>query len=107
MGGRIYAGGDVNFHINSKTSRAVLRTGLEWDPRGPSTHDRVWPFGAVNFEYPSFTRRSGTTLVAGMGTMVNGRILRLEARGHCGASPMGQMAEAEETLIGIGISLVP
>ncbi len=106
-GGRIYAGGDFNFHINPRLSRAVLRTGLEWEPRGAGTDDRVWPFVAGNFEYPSFSGTPGTTLVAGMGAMVNRRLLRLEARGHFGSSPMGQIEEAEEIFIGLGISVVP
>ena len=105
--GRIYAGGDFNFHINPRLSRAVLRTGLEWDPRGAGADDRVWPFIAANFEYPSFTGRSATTLVAEMGAMVNRRLLRVEARGHIGASPMGQTDEMEETFFGLGISLLP
>jgi len=106
-GGRVYAGGDFNFHINPGISRAVFRTGLEWEPRGPGTHDRVWPFGAANFEYPTFSGRPGTTLLAGMGAMVTGRILRLEARGHFGSSPMGQLGEAEETFFGLGITFIP
>jgi hypothetical protein len=106
-GGRLYVGGDFNFHINPEISRAVLRTGLEWEPRGQGTHDRVWTFGAANFEYPTFSGRPGTTLVAGMGAMVNGRILRLEARGHFGSSPMGQLGEAEETFFGLGVSFIP
>ena len=106
-GARMYAGGDFNFHINSGISRAVLRTGMEWEPKGPASNDRIWPFAAVNFEYPSLTERRSTTLVAGMGAMVNHRHLRLEVRAHLGSSPMGQLGEAEETSFGLGISLIP
>ncbi len=106
-GGRIYAGGDLNFHINPRLSRGAFRTGLEWDPSGSGADDRVWPFVAANLEYPSFTRNPGTTLVAGMGARVNGRLLRLEARGHFGSSPMMQMDEMDESFFGLGISFLP
>ena len=107
-GGRIYAGGDFNFHINKKVSRAVLRTGLELEARAPGVDDSIWPLFAANFEYPTLTGRSGTTLVTGMGLRVSERLLRLEARAHFGSSPMGQqLGEAEETFFGLGISLIP
>ena len=106
-GGRVYAGGDLNFHVNPLVSRAVLRTSFEWEPRGLGNDDRVWPFVAANYEYPTFTKRSGTTLVAGMGAMLNERLLRLEERAHFGSSPMGQMGESEESFFGLGISLTP
>jgi hypothetical protein len=106
-GVRLYSGGDFNFHINERISRSTLRTGIEWDPRGSGTNDRVWPFLAANFEVPSLSRRTATTVVAGMGAMVSGRLLRLEARAHHGSSPMLQLYEAEETFFGLGISMVP
>ena len=69
--------------------------------------DGIWPLFAANFEYPTLTGRSGTTLVTGMGLRVSERLLRLEARAHFGSSPMGQLVEAEETFFGLGISLIP
>ncbi len=104
---RVYTGGDFNFHVNPRVSRAVVRSGMEWNPRGQSEENRAWPFAAINYEYPSFSKRSRTTVVAGMGAMVSGRIMRIEARAQVGASPMGQLGEAEETLFGIGIGMTP
>ena len=106
-GGRVYAGGDLNYHVNEGVSRAVLRTGVEWEARAPGVDAGIWPFFAANFEYPSLTARSGTTLMTGMGFRVNERLLRLEARAHFGSSPMGQLGEAEETFFGLGISFIP
>ena len=106
-GGRVYAGGDFNFHINEELSRAVLRIGVEWEARAPGVGDGIWPLFAANFEYPTLTGRSGTTLVTGMGLRINERLLRLEARAHFGSSPMGQLGEAEETFFGLGISFIP
>jgi hypothetical protein len=106
-GVRVYGGGDFNFHVNDGVSRTTLRTGLELNPQGQGTHNRTWPFAAVNVEYPSLSDRWGTTVVAGMGAMVNGRTLRMEARAHFGSSPMGQLGEAEETIFGVGIAMIP
>ena len=106
-GVRVYGGGDFNFHVNPGISRSTLRTGLEWNPRGRGTDDRAWPFAAVNYEVPSRSERAGTTVVAGMGAMVSGRVLRVEARANFGSSPMGQLGEGEETFFGVGIAMIP
>lgn len=106
-GGRVYAGGDFNFHINEGMSRAVLRAGVEWEARTPGVDDGIWPLLAANFDYPSLTGRSGTTLLTGIGFRVTDRLLRLVARVHFGSSSMGRLGEDEETFFGLGISLMP
>ena len=86
-GGRIYAGADFNFHINKEVSRAVLRTGLEWEAYTPGADEGIWPLFAANFEYPTLTGWSGKTLVTGMGLRVSERLLRLR-----GTSPLRLVA---------------
>ena len=104
-GARFYAGGEVNFLI-SRTSRYVVRAGLEWDPEGPGSADAIWPFLAADYEYPSLSDRGAATLVGGAGLRVGGRRLRLEARGRFGSSPMGQLRETKESFFGLGLSVI-
>lgn len=103
--GRMYAGGDYNFHVNEDMSRYTLRSGLEWDPEPGGEHDTIWPFFAADVDLPSLSDRAGGTLVGGMGFRLNGRAVRLEARGHFGSTPLGQLRETEETFFGLGLRL--
>ena len=102
---RLYAGGDWNFHTNKQMSRAVVRTGGEWEPVPSGEGNGSWPFFASDFEYPSFSNRLGVTLVGGMGFRVNGQRFRLEARARFGSTPMGRFRESDETFYGLGFAL--
>ena len=103
--GRLYVGGEYNFHTNESMSRMGLRFGGEWDPVEPGEDNRQWPFFAGDFEYASFSEQLATTLVGGMGFRVNGQRFRLEARARFGFTPMGHFREADETFYGLGFAL--
>ncbi len=105
VSGRVYVGGEYNFHTNEDMSRVGLRFGGEWDPVEPGEGDAQWPFLAGDFEYVSFSEQSAATLVGGMGLRVNGRRLRLEARARFGFTPLGHFRETDETYFGLGFAL--
>ena len=104
-GGRLYVGGEYNFHINERMSRMGVRFGGEWDPVKPGEGNGGWPFFAGDFEYASFSEQLAATLVGGMGFRVNGQRFRLEARVRSGFTPMGHFREADETFYGLGFAL--
>jgi hypothetical protein len=108
-GGRLYVGGEYNFHTNENMSRAVFRFGGEWDPVDPGEDDGKgnagWPFFAGDFEYASLSEQLAATLVGGMGFRVNGQHFRLEARARFGFTPMGHFRETDETFYGLGFAL--
>ena len=104
-GGRLYVGGEYNFHTNENMSRAVFRFGGEWDPVDPGEDDGGWPFFAGDFEYASLSEQVAATLVGGMGFRVNGQQFRLEARARFGFTPMGHFRETDETFYGLGFAL--
>ena len=103
--GRLYVGGEYNFHTNKRMSRAGVRVGGEWDPVEPGERNGRWPFFAGDFEYASFTEQLAATLVGGMGFRVNGQHFRLEARARFGFTPMGHFRETDETFYGLGFAL--
>ena len=103
--GRLYVGGEYNFHTNQNMSRVGLRFGGEWDPVDPGEANGGWPFFAGDLEYASFSEQLAATLVGGMGFRVNGQRFRLEARARFGFTPMGHFREADETFYGLGFAL--
>jgi hypothetical protein len=103
--GRLYLGGDYNFHTNQNMSRAGFRLGAEWNPVERGEDNGEWPFFAGDFEYASFSAQWAATLVGGMGFRVNGQQFRLEARARFGFTPMGHFREADETFYGLGFAL--
>ena len=103
--GRLYVGGEFNFHTNERMSRAGVRFGGEWDPVEPGEGNGRWPFFAGDFEYASFSEEFAATLVGGMGFRVNGQHFRLEARARFGSTPMGHFRETDETFYGLGFAL--
>ncbi|MEC7846512.1 MAG: DUF1207 domain-containing protein [Gemmatimonadota bacterium] len=104
-GGRLYVGGEYNFHTNENMSRAAFRFGGEWDPVDPGEDNGGWPFFAGDFEYASLSEQLAATLVGGMGLRVNGQQFRLEARARLGFTPMGHFRGTDETFYGLGFSL--
>ena len=103
--GRLYVGGEYNFHTNKSMSRVGLRFGGEWDPVEPGEANGQWPFFAGDFEYASFSEQLAATLVGGMGFRVNGQHFRLEARARFGFTPMGHFRETDGTFYGLGFAL--
>ena len=103
--GRLYVGGEINFHTNEQMSRAGVRFGAEWDPVEPGEGNGRWPFLAGDFEYVSFSEQVAASLVGGMGFRVNGQLFRLEARARFGFTPMGHLRETDETYLGLGFAL--
>jgi len=103
--GRLYVGGDINFHTNELMSRGGVRFGGEWDPVEPGEDNAQWPFVASDFEWGSFSEDWAATLVGGMGFRVNGTRFRLEARARFGSTPMGWFRESGETFYGLGFAL--
>ena len=103
--GRLYVGGEYNFHTNQNMSRVGLRFGGEWDPVDPGEANGGWPFFAGDLEYASFSEQLAATLVGGMGFRVNGQRFRLEARARFGFTPMGHFRAADETFYGLGFAL--
>ena len=103
--GRLYVGGEYNFHTNESMSRTGLRFGGEWDPVEPREANGQWLFFAGDFEYASFSEQSAATLVGGMGFRVNGQHFRLEARARLGFTPMGHFRETDGTFYGLGFAL--
>jgi hypothetical protein len=103
--GRLYVGGEYNFHTNENMSRAGFRFGGEWDPVEPGEGNGGWPFFAGDFEYTSLSEQLAATLVGGMGFRVNGQQFRLEVRARFGFTPMGHFREADETFYGLGFEL--
>lgn len=129
---RLYGGADVNFHANPGVERTAARWGVEWDPAPPSVGFgaggargrrartgpsaaagsdpagvEAWPFAAADFQVTSLVGRVATTAVAGLGLRVSDVVLRLEARGHLGPSPMGQFRTVDESFAGLGLRVIP
>ena len=109
---RAYGGADLNFHANPGVERVAARGGLEWDPapgRGPDAGGglQLWPFAAGNLELTSETSGAAVTGAAGLGLRVSGMTLRLEARGHTGPSPLGQLDGRDEEFLGVGLRVDP
>lgn len=115
---RAYAGGEWNFHVNPGVERTAARAGLEWDPApeggAPATRSgagtgglRAWPFAAAGFRLTSTTERVAGTGAAGLALRVEGVTLRLEARGHFGPSPLGQLRDRDEEFLGLGLRVEP
>ena len=103
--GRLYAGGDYNFHTNERMSKYIVRFGGEWEPVDPGEENGSWPVVAGDFEYGSFSESWGAMLVGGMGFRVNGQRFRLEARARLGFTPIGHFRETDETFYGLGFQL--
>ena len=124
---RVYGGGDLNFHVNPGVERTAARWGAEWDPGppgvgAPTAGDagsgggasagtgatlEAWPFAAADFQITRRNDRVASTAVAGVGLRVSGTVLRLEARGHSGPSPMGRFRDRDESYVGVGLRVVP
>lgn len=111
---RIYAGGEWLFHANPGVEEAAIRGGLEWDPdpeRGGAATDgegfAAWPFAAVALRATDVTAGPSVTAAGGAALRISGVVLRLEARGHTGPSPMGQLQARDERFLGVGLRVEP
>lgn len=106
---RLYAGGEANFQVSrdSGLERTAARWGIEYDPGARDGSLRVYPFAAADFRLDSATDEVAGTGVAGVGFRVGGTGFRVEARGHSGPSPMGQLREVDETFWGLGLRIEP
>lgn len=111
---RLYAGGDLNFHVNPAVERVAGQAGLEWDPgwRSPRTggsaaEPAVSPFGALDVQATPIAPGLAGTVAAGVTFRVAGRELRLDARGHWGPSPLGQLRTVRESFWGLGLRVRP
>lgn len=110
---RVYAGGDLNFHVNPGVERVAGRGGLAWDPAperaggGDDGGGRLWPFAAVNLEATSETSGLAATGIAGLALRFRGMTLRLEARGHTGPGPLGSLDGRDEEFLGLGLRVDP
>lgn len=113
-GVRVYAGGEWFFHANPGVEEAAVRAGLEWDP-DPAREDAAsggdgfaaWPFAAVAMRATDVTAGASVTGAGGAALRISGVVLRLEARGHTGPSPMGQLQDRDETFLGVGLRVEP
>lgn len=108
---RLYGGAEWNFHRNPGVERVAGRAGLEWDPApGPEAAAdgfRAWPFAAVAVRVTDVTAGPAATGAAGAALRIEGVTLRLEARGHTGPSPMGQLQGRDERFLGVGLRVEP
>lgn len=111
---RLYGGGEWNFHANPGVERVAARAGLEWDPSpgadgtgGAGEGFRAWPFAAASVRATDETTGASVTGVGGLALRVSGVTLRLEARGHTGPTPMGQLQGRDEDFLGVGLRVVP
>lgn len=103
---RLYLGGRYNFHANPGVHESAARAGVEWDPgervRGEGG---VWPFAAADFEIRDNTDEVAGTGSAGVLVRIAGQAFRLEARGHFGPSPMGQLSRTDDRFAGLGLRI--
>lgn len=112
-GVRAYAGGEWHFHVNPGVERLAALAGLEWDPGPERASDggaggvRAWPFAAVAVRATDETTGAAVTGSAGAALRISGVTLRLEARGHTGPSPMGQLQFRDERFAGVGLRVEP
>lgn len=103
---RLYLGGRYNFHANPGVHETAAKAGVEWEPgRGAEGPSGAWPFAAADFEVRDTTDGVAGTGVAGLRVRLRGQGFRLEARGHFGPTPMGQLAGADETFVGLGLRI--
>ena len=103
---RVYLGGRYAFHANPGVPESAAKAGVEWDPG--DSHDAsggVWPFLAADFEIRDDTDGVASTAVGGLRIRVRGQDFRLEARGHAGPTPMGQLEGTDETFAGLGLRI--
>lgn len=112
-GVRVHVGGEWNFHANPGVERTAARAGAAWDPAPPDAGGgsgdgfRAWPFAAVALRATDATAGAAVTGTAGAALAVSGVVLRLEARGHTGPSPMGQLQGRDERFLGVGLRVEP
>lgn len=110
---RAYVGGEWHFHANPGVERAAARAGVEWDPSPPEASGggsggvRAWPFAAVAVRATDETTGAAVTGAAGAALRISGVTLRLEARGHTGPTPMGQLQARDERFLGVGLRVQP
>ncbi|MFQ5890789.1 MAG: DUF1207 domain-containing protein [Gemmatimonadota bacterium] len=104
---RLYGGADYNFHANSGVERAAGRFGLEWNPGFGAERGFAWPFAATDFQVTTEAERVAGTGTAGVAFRIGGTALRLEARGHFGPSPIGQLRAEDEDFLGLGLRVEP
>lgn len=104
---RLYAGSDLNFHVNSGVERTALRWGSEWDPAPAEKLPgwQLWPFVATDFQVASTTDEVAGTGIAGLALRLRDTTIRLQARGHFGPSALGRFRLRDETLGGIDLRM--
>lgn len=103
---RFYVGGRYNFHANAGVHEQAAQAGLEWDPGDESGDESgAWPFAAADFEVRDTWDDVAGTGTAGLRLRVRGQDFRLEARGHFGPTPMGQLRGTEERFWGLGLRI--
>lgn len=106
---RIYGGGAWNFGISDPVAveRKLAHWGLEYDPGAVDGRRTIWPFAGADFRITDLTDDVAATGVAGAGFRVGTVGLRLEARGHVGPSPMGQLRRFDENFWGLALRIEP
>lgn len=103
---RLYVGGRQAFHANRGVSESAARAGAEWDPGDHADGEGgVWPFAAGDVVVREGADGAGGTAVAGARVRIRGQGFRLEARGHLGPTPMGQLGGTAERFVGLGLRI--
>ena len=103
---RFYLGGRWAFHANPGVPESAAKAGAEWDPaEDEGAANGVWPFAATDLELRQDTDGVAGTAVAGLRIRIRGQDFRLEARGHAGPTPMGQLDGTEERFAGLGLRI--
>ena len=103
---RLYLGGRYAFHANRGVPESAAKAGVEWDPGDArQASSGAWPFIAADFEVLDDTDGVASTAVGGLRLRIRGQDFRLEARGHAGPTPMGQLEGTDETFVGLGLRI--
>lgn len=103
---RLYLGGRYAFHANPGVPESAAKAGVEWDPGDArEASSGAWPFLAADVEVRDDTDGLATTAVGGLRVRIRNQDFRLEARGHAGPTPMGQLEGTDETFVGLGLRI--
>lgn len=103
---RVYLGARYAFHANRGVPESAAKAGVEWDPGDArEAASGAWPFLAADFEIRDGAGGLAGTAVGGLRLRVRGQDFRLEARGHSGPTPVGQLAGTDEAFAGLGLRI--
>lgn len=103
---RLYLGGRHAFHANPGVPESAAKAGAEWDPGDRrDARSGAWPFAAADVEARQGADGVAGTAVGGLRARIRGQDFRLEARGHLGPTPMGQLKGTDESFVGLGLRI--